>query len=269
VDNVGKSDAPVWPEHLLLRVSGVLVRSLATPVEAFSFGLRLGCKVDNGTTPADTSFAQPAPEDAVLRRWLKDTVAPAVTNLFSTPLLAKECLVTQIGLNAIVGGGPTPKYRSLDPVYIYPGQIGDVPEIKGKSTTTNMQYHYPPQVALCVSTVTAARRGYSAKGRFYLPAPTADLADDWRLPQAHASTYAGLASTFVKVLRLREAVLPPPAPELPGVWLPCIVSPHKNGTGPGGTVHAITGVRVGRVLDTIRSRRTSLVEDYESSAVTW
>jgi hypothetical protein len=255
-------DAPLWSGHILLRVAGELFDATnGSAVEQFSFGLRLGCKTLGGATPADIPLPQNPPDDAKLRTWLTATVVPAVSSLFNTPLLAKECRVTQIGLNAINGGGPTPVYRSNSPVYVYPGQPGDVAAITGKSTTTAMAYHYPPQIACVVSTVTAAQRGYASKGRFYLAAPSADLAADWRLPLTHAQEYASKAATFISALRFTD-------PPLPGEWRPCIVSPMQTAAGSGPTVRSITGVRVGRVLDTMRSRRTSMIESYETHTLT-
>jgi hypothetical protein len=108
---------------------------------------------------------------------------------------------------------------------------------------------YPPQVALAVSLVTD-RRGPTGRGRIYLPAPPHDVqAADGRTAAALAQQTATLFAGFINRLN-------GPA----GFGDVSIVSTKGYST-------KVTGVRVGRVLDTIRSRRTDLPEDYGATVV--
>lgn len=115
------------------------------------------------------------------------------------------------------------------------------PPVGGTYTATNA-----PQVAIAVSLDTAARRGLATRGRFYLPTPVPVVKEDGRIDAASATAFATAATTFLQSV----------SAALPG-WIPGVVS----NVG-AGAQRPVTNVRVGRVYDTIRSRRTSLPEDY-------
>jgi len=106
-----------------------------------------------------------------------------------------------------------------------------------------------PQVALVVSLRTAVSRGYAHSGRFYLPLPGTPVnGADGRISIASASDAANGAAYFLS--QLNEG--------FNDAWVAGVTS--SVGVG---KEHVITGVAVGRVLDTIRSRRSSLDEDYQ------
>jgi hypothetical protein len=103
-----------------------------------------------------------------------------------------------------------------------------------------------PQAAGVVSLMTANARGLAHTGRFYMPLFTCALGTDGRISEANATTVAERATTFLDALNAdddtyRVAVL--------------------SNVGAGHQNH-VTHVRVGRVIDTMRSRRTSLAEGY-------
>lgn len=106
---------------------------------------------------------------------------------------------------------------------------------------------YPPQISLAVSLVTD-QRGPRGKGRFYLPMPNIPLGGDGRLSLAAVETVRGSAQTFLNDLN-----------NSPGTDLQdrrvCVASTF-------GSNYEVTGVRVGRALDTIRSRRGKIDESY-------
>lgn len=120
--------------------------------------------------------------------------------------------------------------------YEYPSKFA------GGSTATNVA----PQVALAVTLRTNARRGRASRGRFYLPMPTATIGSDGRIAAGSATAIA--ADVKIMLDSIEEA--------LPG-WDLGVVS--KVGSG---AQKAVTHVDVGRTLDTIRSRRTSIPEGY-------
>jgi hypothetical protein len=110
-----------------------------------------------------------------------------------------------------------------------------------------------PQLAAVVSLWSGETFGRANHGRSYLPVPymflnTAQVTE----PRATAAAAASLRDVF-------KLFLADVAGEVDGVTLgtfPAIMSSLANGT----TKH-ITKVGCGRVIDTMRSRRTSLAED--------
>ena len=105
-----------------------------------------------------------------------------------------------------------------------------------------------PQSALVVSLGTA-RRGRTGRGRFYLPMPTVEL-------EAGTLTMPVVARDNVEA---RVAQMLNDINNQPGVdalGLRVVVASSK------GYNTVVDDVRVGRVIDTVRSRRRSLVEAY-------
>jgi hypothetical protein len=101
---------------------------------------------------------------------------------------------------------------------------------------------YPLQTAIVVSLQTA-RPGATGKGRFYLPFPAWTLgATDHRVTTPDAGDLATKAAAFITQLNgIAEDV--------------AVVSSY-------GYTSRVTGVRVGRVADTMRSRRSQGIEGY-------
>jgi hypothetical protein len=154
-------------------------------------------------------------------------------------MVSQHAEITNVKLNEI---GVDGRYRSQTTVERAPLN----PVIGGSVSTP------PPQVALAFSLLTAQRRGRAHAGRFYLPTPGWSIDNDGRLATFHALEAANQAAIMLNACTAA----------LPG-YQPAIVS--NVGTG---LFHWVTGVRVGRVYDTIRSRRTSLDEDYQTSGIT-
>lgn len=103
-----------------------------------------------------------------------------------------------------------------------------------------------PQLAIVVSTMTERSRGAASRGRFYLPMcglePTGN---ESRISAAQALGIANSAKTLITRLNLA------------GIGEAHVMSKTFGVSNP------ISGVRVGRVVDTMRSRRSSLDEDYQ------
>lgn len=119
---------------------------------------------------------------------------------------------------------------------------------RGTGTT-----HYPFQIATVVSTV-AVNRGPARFGRFYLPGPALALGADGRMA---AINVADLVTTTVDMLKdVSDEV------DLGGAGSSNMINVSSLG---GGTKQVVDFVRIGRVYDTHRSRRTSLDEDYQNS----
>jgi hypothetical protein len=115
----------------------------------------------------------------------------------------------------------------------------------------------PNQVSLAISLVTGLQRGYAHRGRFYSPLPSFTVQPDGRISQGNADEVAAAASVFLTALN-----------DQPG-W---DVGPkdHKvlvmSSRGAGAS-NPVSGVEVGRVLDTQRRRRQELVETYSAASV--
>jgi hypothetical protein len=106
----------------------------------------------------------------------------------------------------------------------------------------------PLQTALCVS-LTTLRPGPTGKGRFFLPWPALSLdADDKRIPIAQVNGVIDNIKAFLQALATEFGQDP-------------IVVSSK------GYTSAVTGLKVGRVPDTMRSRREDSPEGYITAAL--
>jgi hypothetical protein len=147
----------------------------------------------------------------------------------------------------VVSIGPDGKYnRDASGAYV----LGDdTTEAAGGGTTIQ-----PPQLALAV-TLTTDRTDALGKGRFYLPSPViGTLASDLRMT-ATASN-AVLANVKAYLAGVRGAF---PATATTGV---VVASGGSLAKAVPPQNRLVTGVRIGRVVDTMRSRRADLQESY-------
>jgi hypothetical protein len=115
-----------------------------------------------------------------------------------------------------------------------------------------------PQVATCVTTRGIPVRGPAAFGRFYIPCGLTTLEADGQLPQATALGVANAASTFLTALSNIASGLGPDA------WAPW----HYSNAQSGPADSSIQEISVGRIYDTQRRRRNTLLEEYVDST-TW
>ena len=112
---------------------------------------------------------------------------------------------------------------------------------------------HPPQNALVVTLGTALERGRGSKGRMYLPSNQhMGISNDGRIPAASALAAAEAAKVLVDSINDTYTLI-----GRVGV---------ASNAGAGRFEH-VTRLSVGRVVDTMRSRRTSLVEDRQEVAL--
>lgn len=119
----------------------------------------------------------------------------------------------------------------------------------------------PYQNALVITFTTQAARGRASRGRVYVPTGSWTDGSDW-------DKQTGLMSlSNAELYRDRWAAFLTDLDDNPGVDFAnlraAVVS--KLGTDPGNW-HAISGVKVGRVIDTQRRRRNALNENYTTVA---
>ena len=114
----------------------------------------------------------------------------------------------------------------------------------------------PNQVALVVSLVTGLERGYAHRGRFYSPLPAAAVQDDGLISVGIATEVANAAAAFLTAVN--------DTPGLDNTSSPNVCVMSSRGTG---ATHVVTGVEVGRVLDTQRRRRADIPESWVAAPV--
>jgi hypothetical protein len=162
-------------------------------------------------------------------------IVNAVTALFGSPIICYDAQVTTIKLNQI---GTNGRYMNNETVlHEY------VPPSGGGATATP-----PPQIAWCVSLATAAARGRAHAGRFYLPLPSAQV-----VHQVGALGTGQVQQDLIEVDKFLKAV----DGAIPGYRIGVV---SNLGTG---EQRVVTHARYGAVLDTIRSRRTKIAENYQ------
>jgi hypothetical protein len=111
---------------------------------------------------------------------------------------------------------------------------------------------YPPQIACCV-TLVANNRGPAKYGRLFLPGPATALSADLRIGETEATAVAEGVTLFLKaVADSIDLTLPTASSE-------CLNVSVRG--GPDGTKQTVDHVEVGRVLDTIRTRRNKMDEE--------
>lgn len=113
---------------------------------------------------------------------------------------------------------------------------------------------YPNQIAIVVTMHTALGRGRASKGRMFLPIPGAGInASTGILESTDRNVITSGMVTFIEALNAVNAL-----------GFATVMSSLET-----GAQALITGVSVGRVLDTMRSRRTSLEETRVVSPITF
>lgn len=171
--------------------------------------------------------------DAEAPEEVPQAVIDAVTTFFQAPgVIGNRASLDLIKLNEIGRDG---RYVSQSETVLA--------EISPPVVPSTSSPH-APQVALAISLMTSAARGRASRGRFYIPTPAVVVGDDARISSANAETVAAAATEFITDLNAA----------MPG-WRVGVFSNIGDGQW-----RPVTRVRVGRVLDTIRSRRASIDE---------
>lgn len=152
--------------------------------------------------------------------------------------LDAKAILTFVKVNAI----------ALDGTYIGSGTNEATYADTPGAYTVSSGSSFTNQTALAVSLTTGFSRGPAHRGRFFLPMPVVTLDATGAMPEAMADEIRGSCDT------LRTAV------NSAGSGHVITVMSRKAG---GAGHRAVTGMEVGRVLDTQRRRRRSLVENYQ------
>lgn len=152
--------------------------------------------------------------------------------------VSDAAVLTMIKLNEI---GPDGRYVSRSETVMHEFETG----IPGSGTPG-----LPNQCALAVTLRTAAKRGLAHSGRFYLPCLRGlSLAGG----QIQAGNAEMISDQVTVLLNSLNAALDP--------WRVSVLSDVRD-----GAARPVTHVEVGRVIDTMRSRRASIPEAYVTGA---
>jgi hypothetical protein len=223
----------MYRQHYLLAFGGTLYGS-----EIWSCGLRLARPVEAGTP----DFSEEKIDDMLndLRSFMNSAV-------FNT-----QTVLTYVKLNRI---GEDGRYldKSKTTARYLSGTSGDLATARGTSST-----FVPPQLTLAVTLYTDKDRGPGSKGRIFLPAPVVcgAVAPDGRLAAGDVSPVSSIGlqvGSLLDNLNNDPGFDPADAPR--------VVVATPGGIGmPNGDNVPVTGVGIGRVVDTMRSRRNALLE---------
>jgi hypothetical protein len=180
----------------------------------------------------DWSFSLKVPTQIVAGQVIADGLRAAYSSHIR-PLMPAWVTLTRCRVSAHDGQGLTLKdsdgsYAQTDNV-IAAGGLGPGGPI------------YPLQTALVVS-LNTLRSGPTGKGRFFLPWTVHTLGADHRLTDTDTNTIVTACKSFLNALTALGA--------------PVSVFSSKGYSSP------VTAVRVGRAPDTLRSRRSDMVEGY-------
>lgn len=214
------------PAHTLVEFSGVF-GSASAPIEEWSFGLRCSGNVAAASLQSTANAALVAYELEMGQGMRTDTHLTRVRVANITGTEASQ----GAGRIALNGDG---SYQLADATGDVAGSVSAVTPL-------------PTQTALVASLITS-RNGPTGKGRIFLPFPGVDL-DAGRLVTVGAAE--SIRDRVVDFLSTLNSI---------GTLGPVSVVSSLGYTSP------VTGVRVGRVPDTQRSRRNRRDEGYVTAS---
>lgn len=216
---------PVWPRHNRFVVRG----SLGTGKEIWSNTLHFPSVITAGpdNNPPD---------------WDEADVSTAVAAFYGSLNFCDSMKVTDWRGYSIQTTGklsPTDTPTRHDYTTPIPGGAGLV--------------KYPPQIAQVLS-LHANARGPAQRGRIYLPMPTVSI-DGGTFEMATVDAQGMLTAFKTYVNALLNAMY---GSTTIGEGLI-----NVSGGPAVGTLQKVTEIRMGRVLDTVRTRRNKLLEEYQ------
>lgn len=229
----------MYRKHYLLAFGGSLYGS-----EIWSTSVRLARPVEE-----DQADLMSGPQrDAIL-----DALVADVSAFIGSSSFNNQTRLTWLKFNRINALG---RYEN--------GSVTHERELLGAAQVTGSSSAYlPPNLSVVATLETAKQRGPGSKGRCFLPVPgwsNVAFGSDGRMTPGARDEILSRFSTFITNLNNWPGLDLPNAPR--------VVVATKGGRGmPEGDNLPVTSVAVGRVVDTMRSRRNGLVEDYTRTAI--
>jgi hypothetical protein len=173
------------------------------------------------------------PTDAGLLALATALAQPTMTMLTSTAsLMSADARLTAIKC-ALVGTDGKYPAASTPGIYTYATPVAGVVSQGGI-----------PQATMAVTLLTNIPRGRASRGRFFMPLTNVAVAADGRITAAQADAMEAIVKVWLNAIIADANVT-------------AILVMSGLGAGTSGVVNAIG---VGRVVDTMRSRRRSLLE---------
>lgn len=193
--------------------------------------------------------------------------AGATTASEQAALLDLAAAISPIFARTSTAGGPMSakaklawlKYNRIGTDGRYVRSVTNVHDLPAPIANTGAQL-YPHQVAIVATLETSVSRGLAAKGRMFLPSPRfAGVQGDFTLAPADVASAAAWVRDLLDAINTTASVGDVVVMSKGGV--------DRDGTPRAGVSRPVTGVNVGSVLDTMRSRRGKLVETRQSEAL--
>jgi hypothetical protein len=225
---------PFDRRHVLAQWGGTLPGG-----EIWSNSLRLAS--------TDTGPDADVPDHDAMVEWLTTYAKDAVAAWHSDFGLkcSSAAKLTYLKMNVVDIQGHYVELNTLEHLYS--------PVVSGSSASSP----HPTQISLAVSLTTEFSRGSAHRGRFFVPMPVHQVDPvSGLISVPDALQVATAAKTFI------EALADEPGPDFTVGMRVCVMS--QRGTG---ATNVVTGVDVGRALDTQQRRRNSLKEMYEHVSV--
>lgn len=205
-------------------------------VEEFNFSLTVAPLTGAANIPASTQA-------------LTDAVGAAVATWYPKLAGSGGCsIIQQARLQSVKVNRLDPDGHYKDPVS-FEAIVGPIQGGSGALVA--------PQLAMAVTLASVIPRGRGSKNRFYLPPLTAFATVDstGRVSAANAGAIASGAKGLIDALNAVYA-------GFGGGFDPAHRVAVASSAG-AGSFRDVAKIRVGRVIDTMRSRRSSLAEDYQ------
>lgn len=224
-------------EHIRHTVSGILGTE-AAPVEEFSFGV-------NYTTLDGAPIGQMGPDS------LYEAQAETTRLWFAS----SQCLIGDLArmkLQTFSWVGEDGLVKRDENGVLLQKTVAYSPGVAGGAGAAN---RHPFQCAVAVSLQTP-RHGRTGMGRFYQPMPAVLIAPTGQYGIEDAQDIADAAAAWLSAMN--------------DGWDSAAIGPGVRAAVVSSLGYAthVTSVRVGRAVDTMRSRRADVPEGYQFAAVT-
>ena len=219
----------VFPSHYRAVIEGGFFDSSGNQVETWSTSYRVGVTSVGTTTTIDEGD------------YIDNELTAFATTLFGNPRFNAQVRVTKLSCNRIGADG-----RYADQSGSHFKILSGAQQITGQGSSQLL----PLQTSLVVTLRSDKDRGPASHGRMYLPVPQAFVGGDWLLQQSFLDNFiTDVSNAFRAADGSGSAVT--------GAYsfFPALISPAGT-----GHLERVTRVGVGRVLDTMRSRRRSVPE---------
>lgn len=169
---------------------------------------------------------------------LMDEIEGVIGGYFGAPSwkVSSNCALTEIKYAQLDVDG---RYASDDQPFV---REVNPPKLGGSAGP------YVPQASMVVTLETAKRRGLAHEGRFYMPPTTLQAGANGQIVAGDQDALGAAVKNFLAAL---NDVLSPSY---------VVVASSVR----GGAINAVTGIRVGAVIDTQRRRRKNIPENYKN-----